>query len=129
MTLNPNMNKSVQVHLRDTVSAYCCTPVHLMPPIVTLKTKLGWWASPSAFSITNTGRSPLTTPYSYRICMGVFQEPVLSGSGVFRLFNTETENHRLWLYKKWNAWKKNNEEAVIDRAQLSCFGIWNGVKT
>lgn len=71
----------------------CNLPVQLTSPIVTLKTKLGWWASPSAFSITYTGRLPFLVPYSCRICIGVFPGLGVCDSCAFKLraLNKQTQ--------------------------------------
>lgn len=61
----------------------CPLPVQVISPIFTLKTKLGWWASPSTFSISYTGRKPRLMPYSCRIWIGVFRE--LGDSSGFKL--------------------------------------------
>lgn len=67
-------------------NALTVLPVHDTSPNLTLKTKLGWWASPSAFSSTYTGRLPHLMPCSCRIWMGVLLAIVFcGGSGFFWL--------------------------------------------
>lgn len=61
-------------------------PMQFTSPIFTLKMKQGWWASPSAFSITYTGRLPVLVPYSCSICIGVFPGLLLCISCVFKLY-------------------------------------------
>lgn len=61
-------------------------PVQETSPNFTVKMKLGWWASPSAFSSTYTGRFPHLMPYSCRIWMGVLLAILFcGGSGLFGL--------------------------------------------
>lgn len=78
-------------------------PTHVTSPTVTLKTKLGWWAWPSAFSIMNMGWFPLLIPYSCRIWIGVFPGLFHRGSTGFRLVKNKytkiLKKNRNWIPK------------------------------
>lgn len=75
-------------------------PMQFTSPIVTLKTKQGWWASPSDFSITYTGRLPVLVPCSCRICIGVFPGLLLWISCVFKLYQRSIHKQ---LRERWTA--------------------------
>lgn len=85
-------------------------PVQVISRIFTLKTKLGWWASPSAFSNTYTGRTPLLMPYSCRTWIGVFL-----GLGDSSGFNLGIL-HRYRVYPSWSGLKVSEEKKKSSNA-------------